>query len=87
MTSSEERTIASEVSHELTRLLGALAPEALMTNQTVVEETFTRVFDRHGVTNESSAVRILGRASKALARNFKFAERNRRLDAAMRALQ
>jgi hypothetical protein len=85
MTSSEERAIASKISQELCEALGpAMPPEELMTRRDLVCETFTRVFDdQHGIVDESSAVRILGRVSKALAKNFKAAEVNRQ-HAAMR---
>jgi hypothetical protein len=78
MTSAEERIIANEIATELAKAVmwPALPPESL------VQETFDRVFDRFGVgvANESSAKRILDRVGRLLAK----AELNRQLDAAMR---
>ena len=78
MTSPQERAIASELAQELCAALGpALPPEALTANCETVCEVFGRVFDRHEIVIESVGARILSRVPKLLAKNFKFAGRDR----------
>jgi len=82
-----ELAIASEIANELFRALGpAMMPESLgEKNRDVVEKVFGDAFDRHGVVAESSGARILGFVPSMLAKlNFKFAEFDRQLDAAIR---
>jgi hypothetical protein len=86
---TRERAIASEIAHELHRALGAIRPEELVgENRDVVEKVFGTAFDRHGVTAEAVAARILKFVPKRLAElNLKFADFNRQLDAAIRHRQ
>jgi hypothetical protein len=82
---SRERSIAEDLARELHRLLGPHAPEALAENSDVVCDAFSRIFDQHGIVNESSGARILGYVPKVLAQlNFKHAELHRQIDAAIR---
>ena len=84
---SHERAIAAEVANELFRALGpAMMPESLgEKNRDVVERVFGDAFDRHGVAAEASGARILAYVPAELARlNFKYAEFDRKLDAAVR---
>jgi hypothetical protein len=82
---ARERGIAEAVARELHRMLGPHSPESLAENSDVVCDTFSRVFDRHGIVNESSGARILGYVPKYLAAlNQDFDALNRKLDAAMR---
>jgi hypothetical protein len=82
---ARERGIAEDLARELHRLLGPHSPQALAEHSDVVCETFGRIFDRHGIVNESAGARILSYVPVELARlNFKFAEFNRQLDAAIR---
>jgi hypothetical protein len=80
-----ERRIAEEIANELHRALGPIMPEDLGENSEVVERVFGDAFDRHHVVSESAGARVLGYVPAELARlNFKYAELQLRLDAAMR---
>jgi hypothetical protein len=82
---ARERAIASEIANELYRELGPILPEMLATKNAVIHKVFADAFDFHSVTDEPSAGRILAHVPKALAgHNLKFAELQRRLDAAVR---
>jgi hypothetical protein len=85
MTRARERRIAEEIAEELHRALGPIMPQDLGENGDTVRRLFGDAFDRHGIINETVAARILARVPKKLAElNLKFAELNRRLDAAVR---
>jgi hypothetical protein len=78
-----ERRIASEIAHEIHRVSGPTLPENL--DRDVVCGIFADFFDRHKIVDESAGARILAHTPKVLAKlNLEFAERNCRLDAAMR---
>jgi hypothetical protein len=82
---ARERGIAEDLARELHRLLGPHSPQALAEHSDVVCETFARIFDQHGVVAESSGARILSFVPAELARlNFKYAELDRQLTAAIR---
>jgi hypothetical protein len=82
---ARERGIAEYIARELHCLLGPHAPESLAENSDIVCETFSRIFDQHGIVNEAAGARILAYVPVELARlNFKFAEFDRQLNAAIR---
>jgi hypothetical protein len=82
-----EHAIASEIAHELHRVMGPILPEMLAEKNDVVCGIFAEAFDRHGVAAEAAGARILAAVPAELARlNFKYAEFNRQLDAATRHL-
>jgi hypothetical protein len=79
-----ERAVAAEIANELHRTLSPTRPEALAEKSDVICKVFGDAFDRHGIT-ESAAERVLSYVPAILAdMNLKFAEMNRRLDAAIR---
>ena len=81
---AREHAIAAEIADELHRALGPGMPEALGENREIVCEVFGRVFDRRQILTESSGARILGYVPRVLPSvNLKFADLNRKLDAAM----
>jgi hypothetical protein len=80
---ARDRRIAEEIGTELCEALGGpVPPEALTENRDTVCEVFGRVFDRHGIVTESAGACVLACVPRVLA--IKLAERNRRIDAAMR---
>ena len=82
---TRERQIAEGIAAELHRVMGPILPEMLATKNAVIHKVFADAFDFYSVTDEPSAGRILAHVPKALAGlNLKFAELQRRLDAAMR---
>jgi hypothetical protein len=77
-----ERRIAAEIAHAI-QALGPTLPENL--DRDVVCGIFADFFDKHGIVDESAGARILAHTPKVLAKlNFKFAELNAQLDAAVR---
>ena len=80
---ARDRKIAEEFAAELCEALGGpVMPEALIENRDTVCEVFGRVLDKHKIVNEAAAACVLACVPRVLAKNFKFAERNRRIDAA-----
>jgi hypothetical protein len=80
-----EHAIASEIAHELHRVMGPILPEMLATRNDIVCGVFSRAFDQYKIFDEAVAVRILKFVPKRLAElNLKFAEFNRQFDAAIR---
>jgi hypothetical protein len=80
----KEQAIAAEIANEIHRQLGPTMPEELAVKNDVICEIFGDAFDRHSIT-ESAADRILAFVPAYLAGlNLKFAELNRKLDAAVR---
>jgi hypothetical protein len=83
---ARERQIAEEIANEIYHELGPVAPEALALakNSDIVCKVFSDAFDRHRITNEASAARILKHVPKILAGlNESFANLNQKLDAAI----
>src|ERR1019366_8789888 len=81
----KEQAVAAEIANEIHRQLGPVMPEALAVKNDVICKVFGDAFDRHGIT-ESAAERILHYVPKELAAmNNKFAELQRRVDAAVRS--
>ena len=91
---ARDRRVAEEIADELAKALGGPAltaiarsriPSEALTEETrdTVGEVFGRIFDQRGIVTEAAAANILMCVPRILAKNFKAAERNRQLDAAM----
>jgi hypothetical protein len=82
---ARERAIASEIAHELHRVMGPILPEMLATRNDIVCGVFSKAFDQYKIFDEAVAARILKFVPKRLAElNLKYAEFDRQLSAATR---
>jgi hypothetical protein len=80
-----ERAVALKIAQDLTQALGPIMPEALAVKSDVVCRIFSDALDQNRIVDETAAERILHYVPAFLAElNFKFAELDRQLSAAIR---